>query len=126
MEFHNPENFESLILNCLNKEQFEVIPGYFSETMESFSKNKKIGLIHCDVDLYSSTIDCLQPLFKNGCITEGAMILFDDWNCSRANPDHGQRKAFSDLCSEFDIVFSNEGSYSYHGHSFIIHSYNTQ
>ena len=123
MMMHDHQTFKELISNFAMPNTFNVIPGYFSEVVPSIAKEVKFGFIHCDVDLYSSTIDCLTPLFANKAVTEGCIILFDDWNCSRASNNVGQRKAFRDICDKFDVDCSDEGAYSYHGRSFIIHNY---
>ena len=125
MAWHSAESLDTLIGQILVKGTYKVVPGYFNATVEKEFKNRKIAMINCDVDLYSSTIDCLSPLFKMQSISEGCIILFDDWNNSAANPKIGQRAAFSKICEDFSIKYSDEGRYSYHGHAFIIHEYLT-
>lgn len=124
MAWHSAESLDTLIGQILANEKYEVVPGYFHDTVEK-SLERKIAMINCDVDLYSSTLDCLSPLFKMESISEGCIILFDDWNNSAANPNLGQRAAFSKICEDFSVMYSDEGSYSYHGHAFIIHEYLT-
>jgi O-methyltransferase len=69
-------------------------------------------------------MDALVPLFERNQISEGAIILFDDWNCNHASNKFGERKAwYSDLRTRFFIQFSDEGSYGVAGHKFIIHNY---
>lgn len=123
MMMYDHGTFKKLISHFVDPNILKVVPGYFSEVVPLVAKKATFGFIHCDVDLYSSTIDCLVPLFENKAITEGCIILFDDWNCSRANNKLGQRKAFKDICNRFNVNFSDEGTYSYHGRSFIIHDY---
>jgi O-methyltransferase len=123
MSFFDPESFKSLISEVIEPNKFEIVVGFFSDTVSNTFKNRCISVVHCDVDLYSSTLDCLGPLFSMKCISPGCIILFDDWNNSYASPEHGQRKAFRELIERFSVSYSDEGSYSYHGRSFIIHSY---
>lgn len=125
MTWHSAKSLDSLIGQILASEKYKIIPGYYSDTVEKEFKDRKIAMINCDVDLYSSTIDCLSPLFNMESISEGCIILFDDWNNSAANPNLGQRAAFSKICDDFSVKYSDEGSYSYHGHAFIIHEYLT-
>lgn len=123
MNWHNAKSLDSLIGKIFSRDKYKIISGYYCDTVENNFKYKKISMINCDVDLYSSTIDCLSPLFKMGVVSQGCIILFDDWNNSAANPNNGQRAAFSKICEEFSVKFSDEGRYSYHGRSFIIHEY---
>jgi hypothetical protein len=37
-------------------------------------------------------------------ISEGAILLFSDWNANRASPDCGSRKAWGDVLEKFDVV----------------------
>lgn len=58
-----------------------IIEGYYetSLTADLQSKMPKIGLLHVDVDLYSSTKDLLK--FVKPLLVNGSLILFDDWYC---------------------------------------------
>lgn len=123
MTWHNAKSLDTLIGKILARDEYKIIPGYYCDTVEKEFRNRKISMVNCDVDLYSSTFDCLSPLFKMGSISKGCILLFDDWNNSAANPTHGQRAAFSKICEDFSVKFSDEGRYSYHGRSFIIHEY---
>jgi hypothetical protein len=123
MVWQSADSLEKLIGGILPADSFDVIAGFFAETVEATFASKRIAMVHCDVDLHSSTVDCLEPLFRLGCLAHGSIILFDDWNCSAANPEHGQRKAFAELCETFAVQFSDEGRYSYHGRAVIIQNY---
>jgi hypothetical protein len=81
---------------------------------------------HVDCDLYASTIDALAPLFARGQVSEGAVILFDDWNCNRASPQYGQRKAWDVLVARHRIRYSDEGRYGMASRRFIVHAYAAQ
>jgi len=51
------------------------------------------------------------------------MILFDDWDCNRTSNEHGERKAWRNVCGRHRIVSSDMGSYGWAGHKFIVHSF---
>ncbi|NHA02279.1 hypothetical protein G7092_00650 [Mucilaginibacter sp. HC2] len=61
-------------------ENTELVIGLFSETLDSFCTNhtENCAFIHIDCDLYSSTMDVLDGLFKAGKIIPGTVILFDE------------------------------------------------
>lgn len=100
-------------------DRLKIYPGWFKDTVPGF--RNKLALVHVDCDLYSSTMDCLWHLFERDQISDGAMVLFDDYNCNRASPDHGQRRAWSELVKRFGLRYSDEGSYGIFGRKFIVH-----
>lgn len=102
--------------------QVKTWAGWFADTAAAIPSDVRFAFIHFDGDLYQSTLDAFRPLFARGQISEGATILFDDWDCSRASPNYGERRAWRELVEEFSIQFSDWGSYAI-GHRFIIHSY---
>lgn len=73
--------------------------------------NSPIALVRVDGDLCESAMDALDPVFGSGLISNGALICFDDFNCNRADPSFGERKAWSDLVNKYHIEYSDQGSY---------------
>lgn len=78
--------------------------GWFTDTIPEYQKVKApFALLHCDADLYSSTIDILFNL--NDCILPGTIIVFDEWYYNHRdiekNRQHEQ-KAFHEWVIEFD------------------------
>lgn len=116
------EEFSKLISQILKPGDFEVIKGWYSDTTKMLA-NSKFSMIHVDCDLYSSTMDALEPLFSGKNISPGAIIFFDDWNCNFASNDYGERKAWEELTSKFKVEFSDEGGYGVVSRKFIVHSY---
>ncbi len=119
----NATQFTKLISKYLERRNFIVYKGWFNKTLSNLPSSTKLSLIHIDSDLYESAIDVLEYLFKNRHISNGSVILFDDWNCNAADPNFGERRAFKEVCDKFSISFSDEGSYGIAGHKFIIHDY---
>jgi hypothetical protein len=83
-------------------------------------------MVHLDCDLYQSAIEVLEYCFSNNMFSDGAIIFFDDWNCNRASPSYGERKAWAEVVDKFSVEFSDGGDYSWGGHKFIVHSYNSE
>jgi len=100
--------------------------GWFSETVSSYAQTNKVALVHIDCDLYESTIDAITPLLENGSISVGAQILFDDYDCSRASREHGERRAWSDLAKRHTILYEDLGAYAVSGRRFLIHDYSVE
>jgi len=69
------------IAPTLSAKNTALIIGLFAETLNDFCVLHKepCAFIHIDCDLYSSTIDVLDGLFKAGKITTGTVILFDEF-----------------------------------------------
>lgn len=59
-----------------------LVKGFFDKTLPEYKKNLgKIGFLHCDADLYSSTKTVLTEL--NDLIVPGTIIRFDELSCWR-------------------------------------------
>lgn len=74
----------------------EVVAGWFDDTLTEFTRRTKnlsrASIVHIDSDLYSSAIVALQ--FIEPLLTDGTVIIFDDWFFFRGNPGMGEQKAF--------------------------------
>lgn len=97
--------------------------GWFADTAPRIPADARFGLVHADGDLYESTMDCLTPLFARGQITQGAQLIFDDWNCNRADNRFGERRAWIELVEKFNIEPEELNHSSWAGTRFIIHGY---
>ena len=103
--------------------ELRVIKGWFRETVPLIPSETKFALVHIDSDLYESSIDALDGLLSRNIIAESAIIYFDDWNDNRANPEAGERLAWSEVVEKYQIRFSPVGAYGVDGYRLIIHSY---
>ena len=119
---------QELVLQRLSAEgvdlnRVQLTPGLFSQTLkpEILQQNLailQIAIVHIDCDLYSSALDCLR--FLDGRLTDGAVLLFDDWFCYRGRHDKGVRGAFEIWSRTNAYVFSEYFSYSWAGKAFIV------
>ena len=107
----------------LPDDQIVIYEGWYNKTVKTIKEGRKLGLIHVDCDLYQSTVDALDPLFARQIVSEGAIILFDDWNCNRSSHSFGERRAWRELCEKYQIDCHDAGDYSWGGHKFIVHNY---
>jgi O-methyltransferase len=114
---------EELCRREFDPARIDILEGWFSKTVPTLSADRRFAMLHVDCDLYQSTVDALTPLFANGMVSEGAIFLFDDWNCNRASPSYGERRAWAELTLRFEIVSSPCCDYSWHGHKLIVHGY---
>jgi O-methyltransferase len=107
----------------IGSERVVIHEGWFSDTVPRLLPTQKFAFVHFDGDLYQSTIDAIGGLLKIGAISNGAIICFDDWNCSQADPNFGERRAWAELTTQYNIKFSDWRSYSMMGKAFFIHDY---
>jgi len=87
----------------------KMYPGWFKDTISEYEKiAEPFALLHCDADLYSSTIDILYGL--NDYIKKGTIIVFDEWyynhNDIPQNRQHEQKAFYEwvkDKNREFEL-----------------------
>jgi len=85
------------ILPQISDPRIRLVPGFFQETLTKFltefaPKNRLV--IHCDADLYSSTLYVLSNI--NEIIEPGTIIIFDEFSTF-----NHEFQAFSDFTSAF-------------------------
>jgi len=99
------------------------IKGYYKDslTLEVLSKLPKAGVVHIDVDLYSSTVEVLE--FIKPLLVVGTVLIFDDWYCFSPGKNQGERKALFEFCSRNPNFKVEEWkNYSTFGKSFFVTS----
>jgi hypothetical protein len=95
--------------------------GYYSESLTADLKNKlpKVGVIHVDVDLYSSTTELFN--FIKPLLCDGSLVLFDDWYCFPCGVEGGEGLAMDHfLARNTDLELIPWKAYSTFGQSFFI------
>jgi hypothetical protein len=95
----------------LPQERVHLYPGWFSETLPTVAPHTKFALVHLDCDLYESSAQVLTDLFENDRLSDGAILLFDDFLENRSSPDLGQRKAWEECKARFAPRFTDLGFY---------------
>ncbi len=116
------EELLALCSSTYDRDKIRIFDGWYAQTLPTIPAAAKFAMVHLDCDLYSSTLEVLDHLFAHKHIADGCVIFFDDWNCNRASPRHGQRRAWRETTEKFRIEFSDEGEYAVLGHKFIIHA----
>lgn len=103
-KYANPkENFIQNIKSMgVPLEQVEIVAGWFNETLKESTIEKhnlkRASIIHIDSDFYESAklvLNFIKPLLSNGTI-----IIFDDWFTFKGNPDLGEQKALGEWLKE--------------------------
>jgi O-methyltransferase len=75
----------------------ELEVGPFEETLPRSipEKYRQIALAHVDCDLYESTREVLAWIAPT--LSDGAVLLFDDWFHYKGNPGKGEARAFTEF-----------------------------
>ena len=99
----------------------QVISGFYEDSLSEklASQLPQIGVLHVDVDLYSSTVEVLA--FAKDLLVSGSIILFDDYYCYNPDKPAGELRAlneFLDSNTEFGIIPWK--AYSTFGQSFFV------
>lgn len=102
-------------------ERIFIHKGFFSATLKQ-DLALKAALVHFDCALYQSTVEVFDGLARLGALQDGCVLLFDDWNCNRANPNYGQRRALREFLNrQYRFTVSPWFTYGYNGAAFHLH-----
>lgn len=70
--------------------RYQLVKGWFSETIAKFQFDEDIALLRLDGDWYESTMQCIELLYPK--VAKGGVIIIDDYyvwdGCSRAIHDY--------------------------------------
>jgi len=100
-----------------------VIQGFYCDSLTQKLQDNmpKAGVVHIDVDLYSSTVDVLR--FIKPLLVPGTLLVFDDWFCFPGGKLLGERKALTEFLEiNSDIKVEEWKAYSTFGKSFFVTS----
>jgi O-methyltransferase len=118
-----PEQLMNSCTQHLSSDRIHIYEGWFKDTIPVLADSTKLGFVHIDCDLYSSTRDVLDGLLSRRLISEGALLYFDDWDCNASRRDLGERQAWDEAVETYGIEYSNSNSYGAVGHAIIVHDY---
>jgi O-methyltransferase len=115
-------HIEQRLASVVSRGRIELVPGYFSDTLRN-GLGEKAALVHLDCDLYSSTQEVLTALAEQEIFQDGTILMFDDWNCNKGNPNFGQRRAFQEFLGGWEQRYaaSHFFNYGFNCACFILH-----
>jgi O-methyltransferase len=121
--FTDVEKFKNIVRKNTGKSlnNLNIIKGFYSESLNQSLQSKlpKAGIVHIDVDLYSSTKEVLSFVYP--LLVSGTVILFDDWFCFPPGQNKGEMGAFNEFCLENPgFKVTPWKSYSTFGQSFFV------
>jgi O-methyltransferase len=90
-----PPQFARNAMRLAGATSWELVEGWFEDTVPGFTLPERIALLRLDADWYDSTMACLEHLFDR--VAPGGLILLDDYyawdGCSRALHDFLSRRS---------------------------------
>jgi O-methyltransferase len=97
--------------DLLNKIDINIIDGWFNQTLNDSLvakfNHKKIGILHMDCDIYTSTVDVWEFVLKHDLLCDGSIIIYDDWGSYLMNNkreyENGQSKAHRDIQQKYNL-----------------------
>jgi O-methyltransferase len=121
-----PPDTTELISNDLRTfmqpHQFEIVKGYFADTLQTSLPTEPPAMVHIDCDLYQSTAEVLETLNERKLLQNGMVLMFDDFNTSKADPRMGERRALAELLQRNKALsVSPFLTYNWHGQAFVLH-----
>lgn len=119
---HTPTRIKHTINQLIEPSRLKIVKGFFEDSLLNNLPNSPVAMVHLDCDFYSSTKYVLQELLNHQLLQDGCILVFDDYNCNRANPDMGERRALQEILEEQSrYKVSPFFSYSWHGQAFFVH-----
>ncbi len=118
------KHIHSQLSAVLRAERIVAHRGFYSETLRQ-DQPLRAAVVHVDCDLYQSTVEVLSGLYRMNALQDGCVIMFDDWNCNKASPNYGERRAFGEFL-EAQERFSSSAffTYGFNGAAFFLHDRN--
>jgi hypothetical protein len=116
------ERVRRAVTSILPPDRVHVVKGYFDRTLGPHVPRTKAALVHIDCDLYESARLALDELFAKDAIQDGMLLVFDDFNCNRASPYMGERRALADSFGQQQRFWTSPWfSYGWHAQVFFVH-----
>jgi O-methyltransferase len=120
------ENIEDHIYNRLktviSADRIKVKKDFYHDSLKE-KMNLRAALVHIDCDLYQSTVEVLDYLATHDLFEDGCILLFDDWNCFKGNPNFGERRALKEFLEKHKKKYSSSffENYSHNGAAYMLH-----
>jgi hypothetical protein len=102
-------------------DQVQLYEGWFNEALPLLPPEVKFCLVNIDCDLYESTKVVLDDLFGNNRLSDGCILMFDDFFENRASKSLGQRKAWQECKAQYAPDITELGIYGLSGWRCIVH-----
>lgn len=100
------ESFAHEAMTLAGVNRFNVVKGWFNQTLPTFQPTERIAVLRLDADWYSSTADCLNYLYAQ--VVPNGLIILDDYyawdGCSKALHDFLSVNKLRDRIQQYDSM----------------------
>lgn len=99
LAFAEDRFINTCLLHGIPRERLRTVRGFYGSSLTTELADSllptKAAVVYIDCDLYESTVSVLKwiPPF----LQVGTVIIFDDWNCFKADPNRGERRAWREF-----------------------------
>lgn len=105
----------------ISPDRIRIHKGFYSDSLKT-PLDTKAALVHMDCDLYQSAKEVLWRLLEADVYQDGCVMMFDDWNCNKASPNYGERRAFQEfLDGQPRYTATPFFTYGFNGAAFFLH-----
>jgi O-methyltransferase len=91
-------DFADRAMQLSGAKHYRLVKGWFSDTLPSFKPAEPIAIMRLDADWYSSTLECLENLYRY--VAQGGLLIIDDYHtwdgCAKAVHDFLSNHKLSD------------------------------
>lgn len=94
------EHVRQVLATIRPADRVHIVKGFYEQTLDAALPTQKCSLVHVDCDIYTSSKYVLSKLAEKDLLQDGCVLMFDDWNCNRASPDMGERRALAEFLAE--------------------------
>lgn len=107
----------------LGPTSWTIVRGMFEDSLVAAPITEQVAIVNLDCDLYSSSVEVIDHLLGRRLLPDGAVLLLDDYNCNRANPRFGMRRAMRETFARTDGFYDYDEflRYGWHGRAFFVH-----
>ena len=119
--FDYSTDFEIIKKRFKNLPEVKLVKGFFQETLKKHPKEygiNKAAVVLIDCDLYSAAKSSFN--FIKDLVSEGAILILDDYFNYKANKNKGVQAAFQEFCKNNKIECIELIKYGIGGNVFII------
>lgn len=94
------EEFLAIVTRAgMPRDRVTTVKGFYAETLTDALRerlaSRLAAVVYVDCDLYESAVPVLR--FARPFLQLGTIVVFDDWDCFKANPDKGERRAWREF-----------------------------
>lgn len=122
VDAQTPEIIQHTLGRILGPDRLRIVKGYYENVMTDNLPTEPVALVHLDCDLYASAKYVLDTLIARELLQDGTVLILDDYNCGRANPTIGERRAMTEAFEGQNRYLATPWfSYGWGGQVFFVH-----